>query len=115
MCVQHKQWIGTSWRVNGLGYEHENERQNECEDIDPGRVPKELVAAHTYQRTPKMTSEQGSGLCRRRTGQAEQEDRCATKRSKQENIRRRIDERKNEAKCNGCTCATPKEACDCNH
>ena len=71
MRVQHKQWIGASWRVNGLGYEHENERQNECEDIDPGCVAKELVAANANQRAPKVASEQGSRLCRRRTGKAE--------------------------------------------
>jgi hypothetical protein len=79
MRVQHEQRIRTSWRVDGLSYEHEDEREHEREDVDPGGVAKELVAAHTDQRTSKMTSEQGSWLCRRRTSKSEQKDGRAAK------------------------------------
>ena len=69
MCVNHDQWVGASGRMYGLGYEHENECQNERHDVNPKRIPKQVRTKNADERAAYVATKQRAWLCRGRAGE----------------------------------------------
>ena len=84
MRVHDDQRIGACGRMYRFRHEHEDQRQNECENVNPERISKELEAERSDQDAAQVTSEEGARLRRGCAGETEQKDRRAAKRGQKE-------------------------------
>ncbi len=62
MGVQHDQWVGAGGWMDGLGREHEHECQDERQNVDPKRIPKQLKTKNADERTAHVAAEQRARL-----------------------------------------------------
>lgn len=110
MPGDHDERVGAGWGMDSPGQQHESEREDLGQRIDPQGLAETLIADDADQGSTEVATEKRTRLRGRSACQAEEEDGGATNRGKQERRSRRRDEPQGQRDCGGGAGEAPSEA-----